>query len=217
LCLRAEVRRRGRRRTCIWWPYSCGGRSISAAHRRGAGGCPYLESDLAQVAQSPHKRRHGGVVCRVVVMLVRRSASTSPRGLAQLGIARQHPCSPETTKTSGDGIRSQHQSVPIPSMIIQGLIRSQAPRAAARRSLRVFNSPARVARRRYSTANAPAMAPAPQSQASMLATITTDLDKIAPRFEVQPEQITIIRTPAEFYETLKVGSLCSHVSIRRTT
>ena len=51
------------------------------------------------------------------------------------------------------------------------------------------------------------MAPAPQSQASMLATITTDLDKIAPRFEVQPEQITIIRTPAEFYETLKVGLL----------
>jgi CDP-diacylglycerol--glycerol-3-phosphate 3-phosphatidyltransferase len=47
--------------------------------------------------------------------------------------------------------------------------------------------------------------PTPQSQASMLATITTDLDKIAPRFEVQPDQITIIQTPAEFYETLKVG------------
>ncbi|KAH3976292.1 CDP-diacylglycerol--glycerol-3-phosphate 3-phosphatidyltransferase [Parastagonospora nodorum] len=43
----------------------------------------------------------------------------------------------------------------------------------------------------------------PQSQASMLATITTDLDKIAPRFEIQPEQITIIQTPTEFYETLK--------------
>ena len=39
----------------------------------------------------------------------------------------------------------------------------------------------------------------------MLATITTDLDKIAPRFEIQPEQIQILRTPAEFYETLKVG------------
>jgi hypothetical protein len=39
----------------------------------------------------------------------------------------------------------------------------------------------------------------------MLATITTDLDKIAPKFEIQPEQITIIKTPAEFYETLKVG------------
>ncbi|KAL5121778.1 CDP-diacylglycerol--glycerol-3-phosphate 3-phosphatidyltransferase [Pleosporales sp. CAS-2024a] len=43
----------------------------------------------------------------------------------------------------------------------------------------------------------------PQSQASMLATITTDLDKIAPRFDIQPDQITIIQTPTEFYETLK--------------
>ncbi|KAF3038118.1 CDP-diacylglycerol--glycerol-3-phosphate 3-phosphatidyltransferase [Didymella heteroderae] len=47
------------------------------------------------------------------------------------------------------------------------------------------------------------MASAPQSQASMLATITTDLDRIAPKFEMQPDQITIIQTPAEFYETLK--------------
>jgi hypothetical protein len=39
----------------------------------------------------------------------------------------------------------------------------------------------------------------------MLATITTDLDNIAPRFEIQSEQITIIKTPADFYETLKVG------------
>ncbi|EMD91996.1 hypothetical protein COCC4DRAFT_174553 [Bipolaris maydis ATCC 48331] len=43
----------------------------------------------------------------------------------------------------------------------------------------------------------------PQSQAAMLATITSDLDKIAPRFEMQPEQIQIIQTPAEFYQTLK--------------
>jgi hypothetical protein len=43
----------------------------------------------------------------------------------------------------------------------------------------------------------------------MLATITTDLDKIAPRFELQPDQITIIQTPAEFYATLKVGNLFS--------
>jgi CDP-diacylglycerol--glycerol-3-phosphate 3-phosphatidyltransferase len=45
----------------------------------------------------------------------------------------------------------------------------------------------------------------PQSQASMLATITTDLDRIAPRFEIQPDQIHILKSPAEFYETLKVG------------
>ncbi|CAE7009564.1 hypothetical protein HRS9139_01594 [Pyrenophora teres f. teres] len=43
----------------------------------------------------------------------------------------------------------------------------------------------------------------PQSQASMLATITSDLDRIAPRFEMRPEQIEIIQTPTEFYETLK--------------
>lgn len=41
----------------------------------------------------------------------------------------------------------------------------------------------------------------------MLATITTDLDRIAPRFEIQSDQITIIQTPAEFYETLKVGGI----------
>ena len=39
----------------------------------------------------------------------------------------------------------------------------------------------------------------------MLATITTDLDKIAPKFEIQPEQLQIIQTPTEFYETLKVS------------
>ncbi|PSN71571.1 hypothetical protein BS50DRAFT_487164 [Corynespora cassiicola Philippines] len=44
---------------------------------------------------------------------------------------------------------------------------------------------------------------APQSQASMLATITTDLDKIAPKFEIQPERIHIIKTPSEFYDNLK--------------
>jgi CDP-diacylglycerol--glycerol-3-phosphate 3-phosphatidyltransferase len=45
----------------------------------------------------------------------------------------------------------------------------------------------------------------PPSQASMLTAITTDLDKLAPKFEIDPDQITIIQTPAEFYETLKVG------------
>ena len=83
-------------------------------------------------------------------------------------------------------------------------MRSQLPRVAAKRSFRTSAQPVRTTRR-YSTANAPPMAPAPQSQASMLATITTDLDRIAPRFEMQPDQITIIQTPAEFYETLKVG------------
>lgn len=50
----------------------------------------------------------------------------------------------------------------------------------------------------------------------MLATITTDLDKIAPRFEVQPEQIQIIKTPADFYDTLKVGHSISCATPIRT-
>jgi hypothetical protein len=92
-------------------------------------------------------------------------------------------------------------------MIVRSLIRAQAPRIASRR---VFRIPSRTIRttRRYSTSGAPPMASStPQNQASMLATITTDLDKIAPRFELQPDQITIIQTPTEFYETLKVGAI----------
>jgi CDP-diacylglycerol--glycerol-3-phosphate 3-phosphatidyltransferase len=90
------------------------------------------------------------------------------------------------------------------NMIIRSLLRAQAPKIAGRRSFRI---PSRTLKttRRYSTSNASMASSTPQSQASMLATITTDLDKIAPRFEVQPEQIQIIQTPTEFYETLKVG------------
>lgn len=93
-------------------------------------------------------------------------------------------------------------------MIIRGLTRTQVPGIAKRKA---FCLPLRAVKttRRYSSSNAPNMASAAtQSQASMLATISTDLDKIAPKFEVQPDQITIIQTPAEFYATLKVGS-CS--------
>jgi CDP-diacylglycerol--glycerol-3-phosphate 3-phosphatidyltransferase len=39
-----------------------------------------------------------------------------------------------------------------------------------------------------------------------LAPFVTELDRLAPSFDVRGEQIQIIRTPAEFYETLKVGS-----------
>lgn len=38
-----------------------------------------------------------------------------------------------------------------------------------------------------------------------LAPFVTELDRLAPSFDVRGEQIQIIRTPAEFYETLKVG------------
>jgi CDP-diacylglycerol--glycerol-3-phosphate 3-phosphatidyltransferase len=41
----------------------------------------------------------------------------------------------------------------------------------------------------------------------MLGAFTNELDRIAPRFEMQGEQIQILRTPTEFYDTLKVGRM----------
>ncbi|KAF2272317.1 CDP-diacylglycerol-glycerol-3-phosphate 3-phosphatidyltransferase [Westerdykella ornata] len=41
----------------------------------------------------------------------------------------------------------------------------------------------------------------------MLAVMTTDLDKIAPRFEIHPDQVQVLKTPTEFYETLKAKIL----------
>jgi hypothetical protein len=106
--------------------------------------------------------------------------------------------------------RLQHLLTNIRSaMIIRSLVRAQGPRSSIKRACRIPYRHSQVVRR-YSTANAPSMSSsAPQSQASMLATITTDLDKIAPRFEIQPEQIEILRSPAEFYETLKVRFITS--------
>lgn len=39
----------------------------------------------------------------------------------------------------------------------------------------------------------------------MFGSLTTELDKISPRFSIRADQIRIIRTPSEFYNTLKVG------------
>lgn len=41
----------------------------------------------------------------------------------------------------------------------------------------------------------------------MLAAFTEELDKIAPRFDIRGEQVKVLRTPSEFYETLKVCGL----------
>ena len=91
-------------------------------------------------------------------------------------------------------------------MIIGSAIRAQALRGSFRSCCRVTGRSSRSTRR-YASTSAPSMNPsAPQSQASMLATITTDLDNIAPRFEIAPEKIRIIKTPTEFYETLKVST-----------
>lgn len=83
------------------------------------------------------------------------------------------------------------------------------PRALLRCSTRVCRlKPLRVKGRRYSTASSTGPAPATMNTApvgGVLAAFTEELDKIAPRFDIKGEQVTVLRTPEEFYETLKVG------------
>jgi CDP-diacylglycerol---glycerol-3-phosphate 3-phosphatidyltransferase len=44
-----------------------------------------------------------------------------------------------------------------------------------------------------------------QSPAAILGTITMELDKVAPRFEIESENVDILKSPVEFFECLKVG------------
>jgi len=57
--------------------------------------------------------------------------------------------------------------------------------------------------RKFSTSTPVANANS-SSTASMLGAFTNELDRIAPKFEIQGSQIHILRTPSDFYETLKV-------------
>ena len=59
--------------------------------------------------------------------------------------------------------------------------------------------------RAYSSAAAAAPAAANASPNIALKSLVAELDKIAPRFDVDASQIRILETPSEFYETLKVA------------
>jgi hypothetical protein len=50
----------------------------------------------------------------------------------------------------------------------------------------------------------PSPTPVAASKVPILGSITNELDKIAPRFEVEADRIQIIRGPADFYSGLKV-------------
>jgi CDP-diacylglycerol--glycerol-3-phosphate 3-phosphatidyltransferase len=47
-----------------------------------------------------------------------------------------------------------------------------------------------------------------------LAPFVSELDRIAPSFDISGDQIEIIQTPAEFYETLKVASSFTFLLLR---
>ena len=53
------------------------------------------------------------------------------------------------------------------------------------------------------------------SSVGMLAPFVSELDQMAPSFDLKGEQIRIIKTPTDFYETLKVrDNLALHAPIR---
>lgn len=76
----------------------------------------------------------------------------------------------------------------------------QALRCAARRPL----ARRKVCDRKFSAQTGPNAAPAAPSP---LGSITVELDRIAPRFEISASQVTILDSPANFYSTLKVRCL----------
>ncbi|CCX32898.1 hypothetical protein FPQ18DRAFT_321902 [Pyronema domesticum] len=57
--------------------------------------------------------------------------------------------------------------------------------------------------RRFIASGPPSPAPAVTLKTPVLGSLTNELDKIAPRFEVDAEKIEIIRGPADFYSALK--------------
>ena len=68
-------------------------------------------------------------------------------------------------------------------------------------------APARAQCRRYATpSGAPASSGPGNGGIGVLAPFVSELDRMAPSFDVRGEDIRILQTPADFYETLKVRS-----------
>jgi len=68
---------------------------------------------------------------------------------------------------------------------------------------RVFK---RAPHRRYSNASpSPTAATDVQSPIAALGSLTSELDKLSPRFDIDASQYKILQSPSEFFETLKVN------------
>ena len=96
-------------------------------------------------------------------------------------------------------ISAAHIQPATSTMIIRSVTRCSPRRLQICRP-RVFQTKPR----RFSTSSASLATGHSSPPASMLGAFTNELDKIAPKFEIHGSQIQVLRTPAEFYETLKV-------------
>lgn len=88
-------------------------------------------------------------------------------------------------------------------------------RGAAARSLRqcsclrnVSTRKARMIRKRSMTSSSVPVPVSSAAKAHPWAGVTTQIDEIAPRFEIDASQIEIINSPTAFYSTLKVLDYC---------
>jgi hypothetical protein len=95
-----------------------------------------------------------------------------------------------------------------PRMIIRSFARCARSRA---RPLARWKVHQQRPSRGYSTSSSTAPPSPPASSFSILGSVTSELDKISPRFEVDPSRIQILQSPSEFYETLKVSLLFSFI------
>lgn len=86
------------------------------------------------------------------------------------------------------------------------IVRSCARCASRARVLRSKPSisPPRHQFRSYATPHGAPGAPVHGGSAGLLAPFVSELDRMAPSFDIRGDQIRILKTPTEFYETLKV-------------
>jgi CDP-diacylglycerol--glycerol-3-phosphate 3-phosphatidyltransferase len=64
-----------------------------------------------------------------------------------------------------------------------------------------------IARRRFTSSTIPTQDAALSPATHPLAGVASQLDQVAPRFEIDPSEIEILDSPTAFYETLKVPIL----------
>lgn len=74
----------------------------------------------------------------------------------------------------------------------------------SRRGLKTGSLSQNIVRRRYSHSFTPA-GNNPTSPVAALGGLSNELDRLSPRFDINASQLTILKDPSEFYETLKVG------------
>ena len=166
----------------------------------------YLQTDTPQVAESPHDRRHVGGGALGVAMVRRCSAQVGSRD-ARMKLKCGDPLKIDEMVSVSD-FTFRHRHVQLNHHDISMLTRRVFPclRASKQvRSLRKVSRNGGLQKRFSSTSFTPAATPASgQASASQLAAFTSELDKLSPRFDVSADSIEILKSPTEFYETLKV-------------